>query len=288
MKSTVKTYQKRYWEPIRILSIAGSDSGGGAGLQADIKTISSLGGYSATAVSAITVQNTLGVESVYPVCAKQVCEQVDAVCRDLKPQAIKISMLPDPETAEPLAELLKKHQCTNIVIDPVMVATSGHSLSDMPAIENMLRYLFPLARIVTPNLSEAQQITGIELSHIGKCQDAAAKILEWGPQAVLIKGGHAKGAYIKDLLLSAKQGPIVFKSPRIKTNNLHGTGCTLSAAIAFFLASGLDINHAVLKAKEYLHTAIKAGSAMALGSGHGPVNHSFDPVPLIRIPKNQK
>lgn len=286
MKVTPDTQRKQTWSPIRVLSVAGSDSGGGAGLQADIKTISALGGYAATAVSAITVQNTLGVDAVYPVKAQHICEQVEAVCKDIKPQAIKISMLPDPETAEPLASILKKYNCKNIVIDPVMVATSGHLLTDTDAMNEMVKHLFPLASVVTPNFTEAKQLVGFDLTHIGTCYDAALKILKWEPKAVLIKGGHAPNGPVRDLLIfNGQKKPIAFSAGRLKTKNLHGTGCTLSAAIAFFLASGLNITKAVLQAKRYLHMAIKTGANMRLGSGNGPVNHLFDPLPLHQIRK---
>lgn len=281
MKTIERTRNQKIWQPIRVLSIAGSDSGGGAGIQADIKTISALGGYPASAISAITVQNTVGVEAVYPVGSKAICEQVEAVCKDLNPQAVKISMLPDPETAPALAEILLKYHCKNIVIDPVMVSTSGHTLSESPAMESMVKYLFPLSSIVTPNLEEARKLSGIPPIHIEKYRQAALKILEYGPEYVLIKGGHSKSLYPKDLLIGRKNKEMFcFSTRRVKTQNLHGTGCTLSAAIAFFLAAGLKVPQAVCKAKEYLYLAIKAGSNMKIGHGNGPVNHFYNPVPM--------
>lgn len=275
-----RTRQKQEWQPVRVLSIAGSDSGGGAGLQADIKTISALGGYATTAVTAITVQNTMGVEAVYPVDTQVICEQVAAVCQDIAPQAIKISMLPDPDTAASLAGTLRKYHCRNIVIDPVMVATSGQSLSGKAAIENMVKHLFPIASIVTPNLEEAEELTGVKINHIGKYWQAARKMLEWGPAAVLIKGGHSKRGPVKDFLFPAGDArPACFSTSRIDTANLHGTGCTLSAAIAFFLGAGSEMPEAVLKAKEYIYEAIRSGADMKIGHGHGPVNHFFAPYP---------
>lgn len=281
-----KGIRRMDWTPIRVLSIAGSDSGGGAGLQADIKTISALGGYAATAVTAITVQNTIGVQKVYPVDAQTICEQVEAVCQDIKPQAVKIGMLPSPEAAEPLASILQKYKCTNIVLDPVMISTSGHVLTEASAMDNIIKYLFPLASLITPNLAEIKALVGFDANHIGKYRSAAMKIMEWGPKAVLIKGGHASTSYAKDILItSPKSKPLCYSTGFVKSNNLHGTGCTLSAAIAFFLASGLAISQSVYKAKEYTYAAIQNARRMELGNGHGPVNHSFNPVATIRIKK---
>ena len=272
--------RKEGWKPVCVLSIAGSDSGGGAGLQADLKTVSSLGGFSATAVSAVTVQNTQGVKAVSPVPVETVCAQVEAVCEDLHPDAIKISMLPDAALAAPLAEILKKHACRHIVIDPVMVATSGHTLVEVPGVRSLVKHLFPLAEIVTPNLEEARVLAGTEIDNDAACLSAAKKILQSGVKAVLIKGGHAQGEAMKDLLLTqhAPDKPLWFRSPRIHTANLHGTGCTLSAALAFFLASEYKLEEAVSAAKNYIDHAIEAAKDMRLGEGSGPVNHFFAPV----------
>lgn len=284
MKSFSSSSQP-FWQPVRILSIAGSDSGGGAGLQADIKTISALGGYAATAVSAVTVQNTRGVEAVFPVPADIVCRQVEAVCSDIHPNAIKISMLPDPALAGPLAKILKRYPCP-CIIDPVMVSTSGHSLVEDAGVKSLVEHLFPLATIVTPNLEEVYTLTNIFPETRRDYGKAARLILEMGAKSVLIKGGHAKPQKGKkatsvDFLLCQEEAylPVSFSSPRIESNNLHGTGCTLSAAIAFYMGAGLDTLQAVACAKEYLYQAIKAGKDMKIGNGHGPVNHFFQPVP---------
>ncbi|MDE7102103.1 MAG: bifunctional hydroxymethylpyrimidine kinase/phosphomethylpyrimidine kinase [Bacteroidales bacterium] len=276
----IDTRQKEGWKPVCVLSIAGSDSGGGAGLQADLKTVSSLGGFSATAVSAVTVQNTQGVKAVLPVPVETVCAQVEAVCEDLHPDAVKISMLPDAALAAPLAEILKRHACRHIVIDPVMVATSGHTLVEVPGVRSLVEHLFPLAEIVTPNLEEARVLAAGEICDEEACLQAAKKILQSGTEAVLIKGGHAQGEDMKDLLLSQHEpdAPHWFRSPRIHTSNLHGTGCTLSAALAFFLASGYGLEEAVFAAKHYISHAIEAAKDMHLGEGSGPVNHFFAPV----------
>lgn len=284
MKDIASRRSSQAWKPACVLSIAGSDSGGGAGLQADIKTISSLGGFSATAVSAVTVQNTQGVKEVMPIPVQTVCTQVEAVCEDLKPQAIKISMLPDADLAEPLARILKRYGCRHIVIDPVMVATSGHTLVELPGIRNLVKHLFPIAEIVTPNLEEARILSGLEPVSKSDYIEAAAQILKTGPGSVLIKGGHAGGREMKDLLLSCSgpDSPLWYTSPRVKSRNLHGTGCTLSAAIAFFLACGKGIPDAVAAAKNYICQAIRAGKDMEIGQGAGPVNHFFDPIPCKR------
>ena len=269
------------WKPVCVLSIAGSDSGGGAGLQADIKTVSALGGYAATAVSAVTVQNTLGVRHVLPVPAGTVRDQVQAVLQDLKPQAVKISMLPDPQAAAPIAELLRRQ--AHIVIDPVMVATSGDTLVKEEAMQLIVKELFPLAQIVTPNLEEVRALTGIFPVKKQEYERAAKMILDMGPKAVLIKGGHAGSARrSSDYLLCADThfAPLVVSSPKSDSKNLHGTGCTLSAAIAFFLASGSDTTQSVISAKEYIYRAIKTGKNMQVGQGKGPVNHFFNPKAL--------
>lgn len=273
------------WQPVRVLSIAGSDSGGGAGLQADIKTISALGGYSATAVSAVTVQNTHGVEAVFPIPTDIVCRQVKAVCGDLHPDAVKISMLPDPALAQPLAEILKEHACP-CIIDPVMVSTSGHALMEDAGVKSLVKHLFPLAAIITPNLEEVRALTGIFPETPQDYGKAAHMLLGMGPKAVLIKGGHARQKKMEQpisvdfLLCQGEENlPVSLSSPRIESNNLHGTGCTLSAAIAFYMGTGLDTLQSVACAKEYLYQAIKAGKDMKIGDGHGPVNHFFRPVP---------
>ena len=278
------------WQPVRILSIAGSDSGGGAGLQADIKTVSALGGYAATAVSAVTVQNTVGVQAVFPVPADIVCQQVEAVCTDLRPQAVKISMLPDPALAKPLSELLRPY-AVPLVIDPVMIATSGHSLMEDTGVKSLVDYLFPLAAIITPNLEEVRALTGIFPENEAEYAQAARILLDMGPQAVLLKGGHAKtkgtlepeAKRSADYLLCKGEEhlPIWFSSPHIASQNLHGTGCTLSAAIAFYMAAGCELLQAVAGAKEYIHQAILAGQNMKIGEGHGPVNHFFAPLPCL-------
>lgn len=282
--------KKEGWRPVCVLSIAGSDSGGGAGLQADLKTVSSLGGFSATAVSALTVQNTQGVKGVLPIPVETVCAQVEAVCEDLHPDAVKISMLPDPDLAAPLAGILKRHACRHIVIDPVMVATSGHTLVGGPCVRSLVEHLFPLAEIVTPNLEEAQVLAAEKINDDAACLRAAKKILQDGAEAVLLKGGHAQGEEMKDLLLTqdAPDNPLWFRSPRIPTANLHGTGCTLSAALAFFLASGHTLQDAVAAAKEYITHAIEAAKDMRIGEGPGPVNHFFAPLACTPSPLSKK
>lgn len=288
MKTTSKTASS-VWSPTCVLSIAGSDSGGGAGLQADLKTVSALGGYAACAVSAITVQNTLGVQKVLPVSTALLCDQVKAVLKDIQPQAVKISMLPEPDSAAALARILNDYACPNVVLDPVMVSTSGHSLVNGDSMRHVVKHLFPLAKIVTPNLEEVRALTGIFPVRKQEYERAAGIILDMGPQAVLLKGGHAgTNRRISDYLLCAGTGfmPTVISSPKIESKNRHGTGCTLSAAIAFYLACGLETAEAVSLAKEYIYRAIKTGKNMQVGEGNGPVNHFFAPKALCK-PKNK-
>lgn len=273
--------QGHTWSPIKVLSIAGSDSGGGAGLQADIKTISSLGGFSATAVTAITVQNTQGVKDVWSTPTPLLCQQIEAVCEDIEPDAIKISMLPQEDSAEAIASILKRYHCRNIVIDPVIVSTSGHQLVPSGCIDGLVKHLFPLADIITPNLEEVSVLTGIYPKDEDEYILCGEKLLESGSKAVILKGGHSSGKRMNDLLLVRDhQGfrSFWFGSEKIESKNLHGTGCTLSAAIAFFLADTGDIVKAAELGKKYIYQAILAGKDMKIGQGYGPVNHFFHPV----------
>lgn len=271
------------WQPIKVLSIAGSDSGGGAGLQADIKTVSSLGGFSATAVTAITVQNTQGVKEVWSTPTPLLCAQIEAVCEDIHPDAIKISMLPMPDAALSIAEKLQNHGCRNIVVDPVIVSTSGHRLVEEKCIDNLIRHIFPIADIITPNLEEVAVLTGIFPENEEEFVSAGEKILNMGCRSVLIKGGHSQDSSgrMNDLLLCQTNTgfrSFWFSSPKVVSRNLHGTGCTLSAAIAFYLAQYNDIVKAVESGKQYIYHAILAGADMQIGSGYGPVNHFFKPI----------
>lgn len=262
-------------EIIKVLSIAGSDSGGGAGIQADIKTISALGGYACTAITAITAQNTLGVEAISIVDTNILLNQISCVIEDIKPKAIKIGMIADKNQILEVSKLLMAYKVENIVLDPVMVATSGSALSNRDSVKELIKSLLPICKIVTPNLKEAKILSGYTLDSEENIIKAGKKILEYGPYSVLIKGGHLEGDCMKDYLFYANNIN-TFSSKKIETKNLHGTGCTLSSAIAFFIAKGEDIPSSVKYAKAYIDKAILFGVNFNIGSGNGPINHFWD------------
>lgn len=266
---------------IPVLTIAGSDSCGGAGVQADIKTISAVGCYAASAITAVTVQNTLGVEAVAAVNADIVAGQIRAVMDDIRPRAVKIGMVNDAETIRAIAETLRGHGGIPMVIDPVMVSTSGSRLMQPEAVAAFVGELLPLATLLTPNIPEAEVLSGAAIADEASCDEAGRRI----GGNVLIKGGHAAGDRKQDRLYDAS-GRLVatFEAPAIATRNTHGTGCSLSAAIASYMAMpGMGMVEAIRKAKTYVTEAIKAGADVEIGSGHGPMNHFFDPKPLIRL-----
>lgn len=263
------------------LTIAGSDSCGGAGIQADIKTMSAIGVYAMSAITAITAQNTLGVESVAPVAPGDVAAQIDAVAADIRPQAVKTGMLFNRGTVLAVARALRRHSLTPLVVDPVMISTSGHTLLDDDAVTAMTDEIFPLATIITPNKHEAERIAGLRINGPDDAAQAAEAMLHTGAGAVLIKGGHFHNDIMTDYLFTRSQpGPILLSTPRVDTQNTHGTGCTLSAAIAAYLALGNGLETAVRLAKKYLCDALASGARLKIGHGHGPVNHLFNPQKL--------
>ena len=255
------------------VTIAGSDSGGGAGIQADLKTFSALGVYGASVVAALTAQNTLGVQGIHDVPAPFVALQIDSVFSDLSVDAVKIGMLSRPAVIEAVGEGLKRHGAERVVLDPVMIAASGDRLLAPEAIETLRRALIPLALVVTPNLPEAAALLDAPVARDeAAMRDQGECILALGPRAVLVKGGHAEGAESVDLLVDAS-GSRRFASPRVATRNSHGTGCTLSSAIAAGLAKGLALHEAVAAAKSFIAAAIGASEQLRIGRGHGPVHH---------------
>jgi hydroxymethylpyrimidine/phosphomethylpyrimidine kinase len=260
----------------RLLTIAGSDSGGGAGIQADLKTFSALGCYGMSAVTALTAQNTLGVTGIHPVPPAFVAEQIEAVFSDIGADAVKIGMLYSAELIASVADSLKKHGATNVVLDPVMVAQSGDKLLRDDAIDAVREYLMPLADVVTPNLPEAAVLLGREIRTRSEMESAARDLTRFGSRGILLKGGHLDTDDSTDLLfLSGETLPIFFEEERIETRNNHGTGCTLSSAIAAYLARGESVVDAVRRAKRYITEAIRAGADFRLGGGHGPVHHFY-------------
>ncbi|MEA4909373.1 MAG: bifunctional hydroxymethylpyrimidine kinase/phosphomethylpyrimidine kinase [Anaerolineaceae bacterium] len=265
----MKTYR-------RLLTIAGSDSGGGAGIQADLKTFAALGGYGMSVIAALTAQNTQAVRGIHAVPADFVALQIQAVLEDIGVDAVKIGMLHSPEVIRAVAAELRRFQPANIVLDPVMVAKSGDKLLQDEAIQALKDELLPLATVITPNLPEAAVLLGRPVEPGADLSQVCAALLAFGPQAVLVKGGHLDGADSPDtLLLRGERQARVFTGQRIQTRNTHGTGCTLSSAIAAYLAQGISIPEAVEQAKAYLSAALEAGKHYRLGNGHGPVQHFY-------------
>ena len=255
------------------VSIAGSDSSGGAGLQADLKTFSARGVYGATIITALTAQNTLGVQAIHNVPADFVSSQMDSVFSDLSVNAVKIGMVSEANIIFAIAAGLQKHHARNIVLDPVMVATTGDVLLNHQAIDSLRQKLLPLARIVTPNLPEAAKLLDATIAQSETEMLAQAKsILALGPEAVLVKGGHGQGDTSVDVLVT-HDATRTFSAPRIQTRHTHGTGCTLAAAIAAELAKGAALDDAVAQAKSYLTSALQHADTLHIGHGAGPVHH---------------
>ena len=279
----------------KVLSIAGSDSGGGAGIQADLKVITALGGFGMTAITAITAQNTMGVTRIQDLDLDVVEAQIDAVVSDIGVDVVKIGMLASPAIVRTVAACLKKHSIKKIVLDPVLRATSGASLGGDDTAKTMVNELFPLATIVTPNLYEASIFLGKPIASVGQFKEAAEQLLALGPKAVLIKGGHLEGEpkELVDYLIwhdRKDDVPVIFhkefKHPRIPTSNTHGTGCSLSSAIATYLADQHDLSHSVAKAISFVSAAIEAGQRLDIGKGPGPLWHMHDFYPT-RLPEEQ-
>jgi hydroxymethylpyrimidine/phosphomethylpyrimidine kinase len=255
------------------VTIAGSDSGGGAGLQGDLKTFSALGVYGACVLTALTAQNTAGVSAIHDVPADFVAAQMDAVFSDLKVGAVKIGMLSRPGTIHAVAAGLDRWRQTKVVLDPVMLASSGDRLLAPDAIEVLKRMLIPRALVLTPNLPEAAALLDVPMAETEDEMRAQAQaLLALGVQTVVIKGGHGKGERSVDLLVD-RNGVVAMPLVRVASRNTHGTGCAFSAAIAAGLAKGLDLVEATRGAKAYVHAAIAAADTLAIGSGPGPVHH---------------
>lgn len=264
------------------LTIAGSDSCGGAGIQADLKTFSALGVYGMSAITAVTAQNTLGVRSVQAVETKVIRDQIEALFDDFTIDAVKIGMLYEAETVRLVAELLERYRPRWVVLDPVMISTSGSKLLQDDAIAEIVKSLFPQVYLVTPNVPEAEHLSGMPLHTPEDMDGVAGRLLEMGCRAVLIKGGHLEGEQKTDRLYIPTEKPVGFVHETIDTRNTHGTGCTLSSAIAACLALGYPLPDAVSKAEKYLAEALRVGKEVMAGHGHGPVNHFYSPQKLVK------
>ncbi|WP_456271117.1 bifunctional hydroxymethylpyrimidine kinase/phosphomethylpyrimidine kinase [Bacillus sp. AK031] len=257
-------------ETVKALTIAGSDSGGGAGIQADLKTFQELKVYGMSAITAVTAQNTLGVQGVYPMSLEAIKEQLGSIAVDLAPQAVKTGMLFNSDVIEVVAKAIGKYQWNNIIVDPVMIAKGGSPLLQEEAIEALRKKLIPLSTVITPNIPEAEVITGMKIDSFSRRKEAANAMIELGAQSVVIKGGHDESDSADDLFYDGVTFE-TFSKPRLHTSNTHGTGCTFSAAIAAQLAKGHSLQQAIQVAKSFIHEAIKQD--LKIGSGHGPTNH---------------
>jgi hydroxymethylpyrimidine/phosphomethylpyrimidine kinase len=268
----------------RVLSIAGSDSGGGAGIQSDLKTISALGCYGMTAITALTAQNTQGVRGIHGVPPEFLKAQIEAVMDDIGADAVKIGMLHAPEIVEVVAWAIQHYGIPNVVLDPVMVATSGDRLIAEETVSVLVEKLFPLATVITPNLDEAELLLGRKIQGLAALETAALELQNLGAKNVLLKGGHLPGDEVMDVLLSSDghhlSRSLRLSAPRIASENVHGTGCTLSSAIASHLAQGQGLEDAVKHARSYILGAIAAGAGVTTGRGHGPLNHGYAPIPM--------
>lgn len=256
--------------PPRVLTIAGSDSGGGAGIEADIKTFTVLQTFGMAAVTSVTAQNTEGVFGVHDLPPEMVAKQIDVVAKDIGVDAVKSGMLSNAGIIEAVAAALARHDVPNYVLDPVMVSETGHALLQRTAVDTLIKKLIPLACLVTPNAAEAEVLCGVEIRDDASMRDAAKRIRDLGARAVLVKGGHLHGDEATDILYDGNDFMSI-SAPRLETRNTHGTGCTYSAAIAAMLARGADLTESVRAAKRYVTEAIRHG--FELGHGAGPLNH---------------
>lgn len=272
----------------RVLTIAGSDSGGGAGIQADLKTFAALGCHGMTAITALTAQDTHGVAALHPVPADVVKAQIRAVVEDIGVDAVKLGMLHTREIVEVVAWAIDRYDLPHVVLDPVLAASSGDALAGPNLVEAMVRELFPRVALVTPNLDEAARFIGGAVMGVDALDGAADALLALGARAVLLKGGHLVGDELVDVLAVAGDDGgdgrhRRYAAPRIASRNLHGTGCTLASAIAAHLALGRALPEAVERGRDFVRGAIAAGAGVSTGTGNGPLNHGFAPVPMHRL-----
>jgi hydroxymethylpyrimidine/phosphomethylpyrimidine kinase len=264
----------------RLLTIAGSDSGGGAGIQADLKTFSALGCYGMSAITALTAQNTTGVRAIHAIPPQMLREQIDAVIEDIGVDAVKIGMLHAPDIVQVVVDAIDRHQLGQVVLDPVMIATSGAVLIENEAVQALVQQLFHRVQLITPNLDEAGFLVGRTLKNEDDMEAAADQLLGLGALAVLIKGGHLSGDTVADLFVSRNAKKWWLRAPRIHSQNTHGTGCTLSSAIAAHLALGVPLEQSIEKSHAYIRQALLAGADVRTGAGSGPLNHHSAPVPM--------
>lgn len=267
----------------RVLTVAGSDSGGGAGIQADIKAISATGSYAASAITAVTVQNTMGVIDVMPVHPDIVAAQIRCVLDDIGADSVKIGMLHSHEVVEAVAGALGPYCIKSVVLDPVMVSTSGHRLIEDSALQALKGSMMPISRVITPNVPEAEILSGLKIYGKSDLYEIATRISIPGRLSVLMKGGHMDGECLTDVFYNAESDSFVeLTCGKVDTVNTHGTGCTLSSALASYLAQGYQLDDAVRAAREYILQAILSGARYEIGHGHGPVNHFWNLETSVR------
>lgn len=266
-----------------VLTIAGSDSGGGAGIQADLKTIAALGAYGLSAITALTAQNTQGVRSIHSVPPTFLKDQLEAVFDDIEIDAVKIGMINTADAARVIGRVLDQYQPGFVIFDPVMVSTSGAKLIQDETIDVLWSELFSRAHLITPNLNEAEILVGRAITAVTEMREAAQEMIVKGCKGVLLKGGHLAGERLFDVLARKGQELKIYETPAIPSRNLHGTGCSLSSAIASYGALGHPLEEAVRLAKIYISGAIQAGKDVVTGKGHGPLNHSYNPQKMQLI-----
>lgn len=272
---------KKYVYP-SVLTIAGFDGSGGAGIQGDIKAISALGCFATSVLTALPVQNTTGVKSIYPIPNEAVQQQLETIIEDIYPDAIKIGMVHNNDLVDSIHDFLLLHKAIPVVFDPVMVATSGHQLINNETIHAVIEKLFPLAAIITPNLDEASILAQMPIRTVKDMYKGGEKIQELGVKNLLLKGGHLKTKELTSLYFSETGQVQEFHFEKYNTNNTHGSGCTLSSALASYLALGKAMEEAVARAQEYVHLAINHAKDVKIGKGNGPLNHFFNPQKLIK------
>lgn len=264
-----------------VLTVAGFDGSGGAGIQGDMKTISALGCYATSVLTALPVQNTRGVQGIYPIPAEAVAAQLTAVLDDIPPDAIKIGMVHTPELVRTITAALAVHPAVPVVFDPVMVATSGHRLIEAATVQVIIEQLFPRAELITPNLDEAALLADMPIPDVAAMYAAGRRIMGLGCRALLLKGGHLPTAQLTSLFFAPDGSVHEFEFEKFDTRNTHGSGCTLSSAVASYRALGQPLLAAVGLGQQYVHEAIKSGRDVRTGHGHGPLNHFFNPQPLV-------
>lgn len=272
---------KKYTYP-SVLTIAGFDGSGGAGIQADIKTASALGCFSTSVLTALPVQNTQGVRTIYPIPVEAVADQIEAILDDIFPDAIKIGMVHTPQLVETIVSTLGKYKKVPLVFDPVMVATSGHRLIEEDTIAAITEKLFPIADVITPNMDEAAILAKMKVETLEDLYAAGKEIKKLGCRSILLKGGHQETSMITSLFYDEHEKFHSFETVKFNTNNTHGSGCTLSSAIASYLAQGKTLYDAVSLGQDYVYQAIEYGKDVQTGHGNGPLNHFFNPQKLIK------